>query len=111
MIGKERITPEAGDIIVAEWPGQGPRVFRIGMIRADVDGVMCAVFGEGSTVGAEALTDLELVDSHLGLGSFWKVTSSPAVHDQPCDEFISEETTHLVLATMGSTLCYNARYE
>jgi hypothetical protein len=54
--------PEIGDVILVDWPGHdGPKEFAIGSVRDDEDGVSCVVFGEGSTIGAEAVADLELI--------------------------------------------------
>lgn len=74
QFAEQEMRPQIGDIIMAEWPGHdGLREFAIGCIREDEDGVECAVFGEGSTIGAEAIEDLVLSDDGK-----WYVKSATA---------------------------------
>ena len=55
--------PEIGDTIAVEWPGEDGLVeFTIDIIREAEDGTLCAVFGRDGIVGAEAISDLYLVD-------------------------------------------------
>lgn len=59
LVGDDGMGPRIGNTIMAEWPGHdGLKEFTISTIREDENGIKCAVFGEGSTVGAEAIDNL-----------------------------------------------------